>query len=130
MISILGMVPVGLASFKQAQNNTVESEIVQGLTSELETTSFANIPNMAYPAQTYYYDAEGNAVSTTGTTAPLNSIYTVKINIQPISTTASSTSSFPVNLSNEADNVQIVITNVSQPNQPHTYSVIVANKNY
>jgi uncharacterized protein (TIGR02598 family) len=130
MISILGMVPVGLASFKQARDNTVEPDIVQALTSELDTTGFANISSMAYPAQTYYYDAEGNAITLTGSVTPSNAIYTAKISLQSISSTPTTASVFPVNLPNEAYNVQIAITNVTEPNQPHTYSVIVANKNY
>jgi uncharacterized protein (TIGR02598 family) len=130
MVGILGMVPVGLASFRQARENTVEPDIVQALTSELDTTTFANISSMAYPAQTYYYDAEGNSITPVGSAPPSNAIYTAKISLQSISATATATSTFPVNLPNEAYNVQIQIANITGAGQPHTYSVIVANKNY
>jgi uncharacterized protein (TIGR02598 family) len=125
MITILGLVPAGLVSFRQAMNNTVESQIVQALTNDLELTSFSNLSAAA--GQTYTYDADGNA-----TTNAQAIFYTATVTLQPVNSTSSS---FPVNLTNpvdqtsEAQKVEIQITNKTQPAQPHTYSVIIANKN-
>jgi uncharacterized protein (TIGR02598 family) len=128
LISLLGLVPFGLASYKQSVTNTVESQIVQAITGDLELTSFSNFSqtNANYVGnQTYSYDAYGNALTSSGT-----AVYTATVSVQNISTSATGTTpTFPVNLPNQAYDVQIQVTNKTQPSQPHTYSVIIANKN-
>lgn len=114
LVSILGLLPMGLSNFRQAMNTTVESQIVQGLTSELRLTSFQNLAN-----GTTYYDADGNAL-----TSSVGAIYTATTTFGPVAGT-----SYPVNLTANADAVTIVITNKTQPGPGHTYTFILANQN-
>jgi uncharacterized protein (TIGR02598 family) len=114
MLSILGLVPMGLTNLRQAMNNTVQSQIVQSITSEEQLTSFVNLQNTSY-----YYDADGN------TTSPSSQpVYTATVTISQVSG-----SSFPVNLANSADKVTIAIVNKTQPAQTNIYSIIIANQN-
>ncbi len=114
LLSIVGLVPMGLTNFRQAMNNTVESQIVQGITSELQLTSFKNLA-----AGTNYYDAEGNLTKVTS-----QAVYTAKVALNPVGGT-----SFPMSLPSSAHSVTITIGNKSHANVSRTYSVIVANQN-
>ncbi len=83
--SIISLIPFGLTSFRQAMNNTIESEIVQGLTNDISLSDFGNLKNMAVAqGTTYYFDAEGRRQ--TGATGAL---YTAKIKFTDLSPAAS-----------------------------------------
>ncbi len=117
MISVLGLVPMGLTHFRQAMNNTVESQIVQSITSELQLTSYSQLKNA-----TTYYDAEG------GLTSSSNAIYIAVLTLQPVTGT-----SFAVDISATANSAAIQVGRAdatkTQPLQPNTYCVILANQN-
>jgi uncharacterized protein (TIGR02598 family) len=114
MLSILGLVPMGLTNLRQAMNNTIQSQIVQSITSQEQLTSFSNLQNA-----TYLYDADGNTA-----TSSAQSVYTATVTLSQVSG-----SSFPVNLASSADKVTIAIVNKTQPAQTNIYSIIIANQN-
>ena len=114
LLSIVGLVPMGLTHFRQAMNNTVETQIVQSITSDLQLTSFKSLA-----AGTTYYDGEGNPTATAS-----SAIYTATVALNPIGGT-----SFPVSLPGSANSVTITIGNKSHATSVHTYSIIVANQN-
>jgi uncharacterized protein (TIGR02598 family) len=125
LVSILGMVPIGMTNFRQAMNNTVESQIVQSLTSDLELASFSQLA--ATP--TFYFDADGNPANAT------TQVYTATITVASVNGTAqpvnlvSSSSNVPSQVRVTAETVTISLCNRTQPNQIHKYSIIVANQN-
>lgn len=81
MIAIVGMIPVGLSTFKDAMNTTVRSQIVQSIASDVLLTDFskleeithryyddqgallddANTPSLSYTAQVEQHDVTGPA---------------------------------------------------------------------
>ena len=122
MVSLLGLVPMGLVNFRQAMNNTIEAQIVENISYQLELTSFSNL---AYITPTTYYDADGNLLNSSA-----GAVYTVTTSF-----TAVQGSNYPVNLSTNADMVKIQIVNNTQAgtqsgqHQTHVYTFIVANEN-
>ena len=132
MISLIGLLPMGLSNFRQAMNNTVESQIVQSITNQIQLSSFNNLTTSTTPS---YYDADGNLL-----TSAAGAVYTA-------TTTVSSVQSpkYPVTLSNSAgaataDAITITIVNntqaanqiatqTGQTHQTQTYTIIVANEN-
>jgi uncharacterized protein (TIGR02598 family) len=130
IISILGLVPMGMTNFRLALNNTVQSQIVQSVTSELEQTSFTNA--VFTPGTSTYgtYDNDGNA-----TTLASQVIYTAALTVAPVNGTSqpvnlvNSTANVPTTMQTSANAVTISIVNKSQPAQTNTYSIIVANQN-
>jgi uncharacterized protein (TIGR02598 family) len=127
LVSILGLVPMGMTNFRQAMNNTVEAQIVQSITNELQLTSFAKIK--AGGLTFGPYDADGNVVVPSSQT-----IYTATITssavdgtMQPVNLTNTS-ATIPATQSVSAEMVKITLKNLTQP-QPHVYTVIVANQN-
>lgn len=71
MVGILGMVPVGLASFRNAKNFTVESTIVQEVAGELQRAEFSSLA-----AANLYFDEQGLRVESASDPSVL---YTVEV---------------------------------------------------
>jgi uncharacterized protein (TIGR02598 family) len=125
MVSILGLIPMGLTNFRQAMNNTVEAQIVQGITSDLELASFTSLQST-----TDYYDSDGNA-----TTASSQPVYTATVTVaavdgskEPVNL-VNTASSVPSQMQTSADLVTISIVNNTQQKHTDVYSIIVANQN-
>ena len=111
MLGILGLVPVGLATFRSAMNLTVESAIVQELSGELQRTDFTNLSptNLRYNEQGIRVPAgdarrESYAVEVTAP-RPLDSGNLVA--------------------PSAASTVLIKIVNQAEPNATNSFSVIV-----
>ena len=58
-IPVIGLLPVGLDSSRQAIEATIEAQIVQQLSSEVLQTDFSSLDKLA-TAPLYYYDNQGN----------------------------------------------------------------------
>lgn len=111
MLGILGLVPVGLATFRSAMNLTVESAIVQELSGELQRTDFTNLSptNLRYNEQGIRVPAgdarrESYAVEVTAP-RPLDSGNLVA--------------------PSAASTMLIKIVNQAEPNATNSYSVVV-----
>ncbi|PTX93015.1 hypothetical protein DB345_15365 [Spartobacteria bacterium LR76] len=123
MVSLVGLLPAGLSNFQTAISQTIESQIVQGLSEEIALTDFSNLSDLA--GKKFTYDNSG--ISTiAGDPA---TIYTATVKLEAVDSLAS----YPVRLQdsaarNEAYNVRIQISRVNQPQQINQYSLIVANK--
>jgi uncharacterized protein (TIGR02598 family) len=127
MVSVLGLLPVGLTTFRQAMTNTVESQIVQGLSNDVLLTNFDNLQDLA--GEEYDFDNDGRPIKSGGT-AGNPRIYTARMILRPMN----NPQRYPVNLRSdgardEAYDVQIEITNHSVKGQKTLYSVIVADNN-
>ncbi len=136
MVTLVGLLPGGLTSFKKAMANTIESQIVQSLTNDLLLNNFSNLvayaPTGAKATPTYYYDSEGvQFPSQTG------AIYKATITLSlldstnsPVSFNNNDISASPASIA--AYCLVITITNVSDNTSltlqhPHKYSIIIAN---
>lgn len=111
MMGILGLVPVGLTTFRQAMNLTVESSIVQEVAGGLQRTDHANLA-----ATNLYFDEQGLRVS--GPSAPTR-IYTVEVAApQPLDAAS-------LVAPTAASTVVIKITNRTEPAVTNRHSVII-----
>ncbi len=110
MVSMIGLIPSGLGTFRKAMNLTVETTIVQNVSSEILRTDYNNLG----PA-TYYYNQEGCKV-TSGNFG--ERIYTVTVNS-------------PTDLNTElvektaGKTVPIMIENRAHPGEFSKYFIIV-----
>lgn len=115
MVALVGMLPVGLNTFRRAINTTVESQIVQGITSDLQLTDYTKLPATAV---VNYYDEQGMLLSGSGTAV----LYT--ITVSPKALQVGSTTLTP------AKTMQIQICNkAASPRTTNYYSVIVVDNN-
>ncbi len=119
MVSLLGMIPMGLSTFKDAMNTTVESHIVQAVANDLLLTDFSNLGNASSPSR--YFDDQGLELPDAGS----NPIYTATVTAQSLAAAPNS----PIGLATAAagSSVRIQITNRTAPGRVASYSIIVAN---
>ncbi len=122
MVSLVGLLPAGLSSFRSAVSTTIEAQIVQSLSEDISRTDFTNLQGLT--GQTYTYDSRG--VKTLANDSA--TIYTAKVMLDPIT----DLNSYPVCLQdaasrNEAYNMRIQITAIGRP-QVARYSLVVANE--
>ncbi len=82
MLSIVGLMPVGLSTLRNAMNQTVEGQIVQKMSGRFLLTPFSQLRTNYSTSQSFYYDQEGEEVPGAGTAAfkvtafpPANAIY-------------------------------------------------------
>lgn len=111
MLGIFGMIPVGLSNFRTAQQLTVESSIVQGVTSELQRTDSANLAS-----QSLYFDEQGRAVASSGDAAMT---YTVNVS-SPQDLDADNLVS-----KDAARSVLVSVRHRAHPGVTNSYSIIV-----
>lgn len=118
LVALLGLIPMGLQSFRSAMTMTVEAQIAQSVSSDIQLTDFSNLQTMLNPAAKYYFDDQGMAVDASSS----NLIYTATVTLENLDS--------PANLPDDViRNVRIEITNKTAPNKKNDYSVIVVNNN-
>ena len=62
MIPVLGLMPIGLNTFRDSMNTTISSQIAQGVANELQQTDF---DQLSLSAPVRYFDAQGNELPAT-----------------------------------------------------------------
>src|SRR5688572_4364322 len=62
MIAIVGMIPVGLNTFKDAMNTTVQSQIVQRIAGDVLLTDYQSLTSFDAGADHSYYNDQGTPV--------------------------------------------------------------------
>lgn len=118
LVALLGLIPSGLQSFRAAMTLTVESQIAQSISGDLQLTDFTNLKTMLATDVERHYDDQGIEVESG---SPLT-VYTATISLNDLVS--------PANLPPEAiRNVQIRIVNKTTPTRESMYSVIVVNNN-
>lgn len=75
-VALLGLLPLGLKTFRQAMETSIQSQIAQQISSELQQVRFSDLTSANYASSHFpqYFDDQGMAVS--GPNDP-NRIYTV-----------------------------------------------------
>lgn len=125
MVAIVGMIPVGLSTFKDAMNTTVQSQIVQRIAGDV---LLADYQNLATGQEETYYNDQGTKLETpSGELA-----YTARVE-QPTALTAKGANDSVT--PGEKVVIKIAKTHPGQsfemvesqtPHQIYSYSVIVA----
>lgn len=111
MMSMLGMIPVGLATFRTAMNLTVESTIVQEVAGDLQRTEYANLA-----ATNLYFDDQGIRV-----THAEHPSRTYSVEVCPPGPLDAATLVAPA----AASTVAVKVQNRAAPSVTNRYSVIV-----
>lgn len=110
MMSILGLIPVGLGTFRQAMSLTVETSIVQSVSGELMRADYTNLSST-----NIYFDQEGNKV----TESDQQRLYVARV-LAPEALDATGLVS-----SDAARKVSIQISSSTRPETTNSYFVIV-----
>lgn len=74
LLTVLGLMPVGLSTLKQATEQTTESQIVQKIGGEAYLTSFSQLA-ASFSNRTFYYDDRGKFLDVSPAAAPAATRY-------------------------------------------------------
>ena len=115
-VSLFGLLPAGLTTFRNAIDTGNEARIVQSFVSKVIATDFENLDKKVDYSSTneiVYFDEEGSLVDTSVSPASaskqLNRIYAAKLFVQP-PVVPTTTTTFQ-----DSKNVVIVFANLSSP---------------
>jgi uncharacterized protein (TIGR02598 family) len=117
---MLGLLPASMTAFHQAMGNTIESQIVQSISNDIELDAFSSLTSSTFPT-TYYYDNEGQTLPSSA-----GAYYTATVTFSQVTTNNS-----PANLPGTSSTVAAYNVSVSVAyaglSHPHVYSFIIAN---
>lgn len=82
MVPILGLVPMGLSTFRNAISFTAEAQIAQGVSNEILLTDYELVTSKYATPQTSYYSDEGENLDNSGDPRAL---YQVKVVLKDVS---------------------------------------------
>lgn len=121
MISLLGMVPLGLQTFRKSIDTTVQSQIAQRLTGECLLAEWTGTPpRFVPPNPVRYFDEQGQESAVAST-----ALYTVYL--CPTNLTAPGLTSNSLPSSSMATNLLIQIVNKSSRKNTNTVQMILFN---
>ena len=76
LVTIMGLLPVGLSTFKSTINTAVGTQIAQRIFNDLEIANFANIPI----STNRFFDEQGTELTSSGASNAPNCIYWAQVN--------------------------------------------------
>jgi uncharacterized protein (TIGR02598 family) len=127
LISMLGLLTVGLKTFHDAMSQTTETEIAQQISNQLQLANFSSISGIKNSSN-YYFTQEGlqltNGSSTS--TAPASTVYTASVaapSVLAVPGVTSSTSSLATNTMTFV----ISIWSVNSPQTTNAFAIQIAN---
>lgn len=118
MVTLLGLIPVGLKSFQSAMRVTVESQIVQAIVTDISLQDYSSLDGTQY-----FFDVDGMPLSSTNSARPLagaRPVYTASLSFQ------NGLEGVDLN-ENSARVATIDISSTVNPKRVSHYSVLVAN---
>lgn len=80
LLTMVGVMPVGLSTLKQATEQTTESQIVQKIGCEAYLTSFSKL-GTSFSGRTFYYDERGKLLAASPASAPAGTRYWAKASV-------------------------------------------------
>ena len=124
-LTFMGLLPLGMNSFHRAVNNTVEVDIVQSLSTDMQLSSYANVTSTTTGpySKPFYYDAGGSKLNSS-----VGAIYTATfMSSTDLSTTPLFGSSSSQLASGMGTTVVMALTSVSQPAVTNYFPIILTN---
>lgn len=114
LLTMLGLMPVGLSTLRQAMDQTVEGQIVQKLNGDILMTPFSQIADK-YSGQTIYFNEEGVETNAYG------SRYRANVSL--------GSASYPGASTNTANSIQVVRIDLVRTRDSSTnrFSLFVPN---
>lgn len=81
VVAVIGLMPVGLNAFQEANRANIEAEIVAQLGRQIEAASFDRLRTQFSTAQTFYYDFEGRELFGSGGQEPEDWVFRAEVTL-------------------------------------------------
>jgi uncharacterized protein (TIGR02598 family) len=108
LVAVLGLLPVGLSTFRAATETTIESQIVNQIASDATLMPFSKLSDYA-GASPYYFNEEGSPVQ-----AEREASYWANLSLQ-----TPNYPDKPANIGDDLVNLQVKITTIRNRNAPN-----------
>jgi len=90
IITLMGLLPTGLDTFREAQETTIQAETFQNIFNEVQQTPFSQLSDSKVGSkQTWYFDESGRSTAKQDS----NRFYTATVNLSDATTLPGSTAS-------------------------------------
>ena len=116
LLSVMGLIPVGLDTLRKAMDQTVEAQIVQKLNGKILLTPFGQL-DTDYSGKSFFYDQEGVEVS-----GSANAIFSAMTSL-----TQAVYPGVSVDVASSLRQVQIDITRLPEGHVTNRFNVYVPN---
>jgi uncharacterized protein (TIGR02598 family) len=90
LLALLGVMPVGMATLRDAMDRTTESQIIRQIGATALLTSYTNLPTQ-FSGTTFYYDQEGTLLGQSPAGRPEGTRYSAQATLQSPNFPGSST---------------------------------------
>jgi len=120
-VTLIGLMATGLSSIQKSNATSVQSQIIQEVINNTQGASYTT-----NYATNLYFDDEGTAVSTTGTTAGTGAIYTASVT-STVACIPTGTSTVYQFLPADSQLLQIKIKSKSNPSVTNTFTLVWPN---
>jgi uncharacterized protein (TIGR02598 family) len=117
MVPILGLVPMGLSTFRNAISVTAEAQIVQGLSNEILLTDYELVASKYASEQFSYYSDEGEPLDSA---TAAGALYQASVVLQDVSAPAGSGVT-PV----ASKCALIEISRIADPSRSKKYALVI-----
>lgn len=121
LVSILGLIPVGLTTLRETMDQTVEGQIVQKLSAKILLLPYSQLDTHYATTQNFYYDQEGEEVS-----LATDAAYSVAI-LPPADAVYPGFSNAPTPESDSLRLMQINVKRQQSVRAANRYNVYIAN---
>ncbi len=115
-VSLLGIMPIGLTTFRDSMDSTVATQIAQGVVSSARQGKFSDLANLPTPT---FYDDQGAQRAGVGAS---NHIYKAEIAVTSSMTLPGNTLSNP-----NTARISVSVTRVSDPERSKTFQAWIVD---
>ena len=130
MLTMLGLVPVGLSGMRSAMTETVRAQIVQNVTSQALLVGFSNLAKVVTNDKYYYFEDQGRQQNTLPQKEAPNtsSRYRVSVTQSSAPTPYPGSGNAPSTLATSVTTLNITIKLLNSTVKDETYVVLVPNQ--
>lgn len=133
-VALFGLIPIGLVTFATAIDATVETQIVQRVTTVARQAKFSELEKLdRYPGKTekgeeaadFFFDEQGNEIVADSAIAAKEYIYSAAFQLQDESSVPAAGGAQAVNPN--LATVVLTIRRISAPNEARNANLLIAN---
>jgi uncharacterized protein (TIGR02598 family) len=135
MITLIGLLPMALTTFRETKRDTVHANILQYVTAEANLTPYANmVASLSTTSSTpWTFDDQGEVIKAATTNAADTSpvVYSAYITVSPSTPSGAALlpgyTADPLAYSTNTYLLTVEIVDTDQPKRPTTNTIVVAN---
>jgi uncharacterized protein (TIGR02598 family) len=129
IVPMLGLIPMGLSTSRQAVDNTIEAQIIQQLSNQAQQTDFSQLSSLTTPTVStpLCYDSDGNAATATSIIAYKASMVYTNPSMLPGGSTTTRMGVLTIYVLSTRTSGGMAATNLATDTYSKKYTVLVSD---